>query len=155
MGRHKEYNGFYKTNRHACYDLEYHLVVVTGYRYPVLTEEIEERLVEITKRIFEENYGCEVSAVNCDKDHVHILFSAPPQVTLTKLIYSYKTVTSRLLRKEFNEQLKKYYWNDDHLWSKSYFIGSVSERTHEAVKTYIADQKSAAHLERRKKKKKA
>lgn len=26
----------YRTNRHSCYDLEYHLVVVTKYRHPVI-----------------------------------------------------------------------------------------------------------------------
>ena len=29
-------NNLYRTNRHSCYLLEYHLVVVTKYRHPVL-----------------------------------------------------------------------------------------------------------------------
>lgn len=130
----------YRTNRHSCYDLEYHLVVVTGYRHPVLTGDIEKRLKEITSRLFTENWGCDLEAMECDRDHIHILFSAPPQVCLSKLVNNYKTVTSRLLRKEFPESLTPFYWNGT-LWSKSYFIGSVSDRTKEVVAAYIRDQK--------------
>mgnify|MGYP000624069582 CR=1 FL=1 len=89
----------YRTNRHSCYDLEYHLVVVTKYRHPVIDGAFKDRLTELTYRIFEENFQCYVNEVNTDKDHIHILFEAPPQVALSSLVCSYKTVTARLLRK--------------------------------------------------------
>ena len=129
----------YRTNRHSCYDLEYHLVVITKYRHPVIDGAFRERLIELTKRIFEENFHCFVSEVNTDKDIIHILFEAPPQVTLSSLVCSYKTVTARLLRKEFAEYLKPYYWKP-YLWSRSYFICTVSERSREMVQEYIRNQ---------------
>ena len=73
----------YRTNRHSCYDLEYHLVVVTKYRHPVIDGAFKDRLTELTYRIFEENFQCYVNEVNTDKDHIHILFEAPPQVALS------------------------------------------------------------------------
>ena len=91
----------YRTNRHSCYDLKYHLVVVTKYRHPVIDGAFKDRLTELTYRIFEENFQCYVNEINTDKDHIHILFEAPPQMTLSSLVCSYKTVTARLLRKEF------------------------------------------------------
>lgn len=126
-------------NLHAIYDLEYHLVMVTKYRHPVLTEEVKASLLRHTYRLFESNFDCKVLEVNTDKDHIHILFSAKPQVQLSKLVNSYKTVTSRLLRKEFAEFLKPYYWKP-YFWSRSYFICTVSERSHDAVTTYIKNQ---------------
>ena len=51
----------------------------------------------------------------------------------------YKTVTSRLIRKNFSEQLKQYYWKP-YFWSDSYFVCSVSDRTESAVKSYIDSQ---------------
>jgi len=128
-----------RKNRHSIYDLEYHLVVVTKYRHPVLTKKIAQRLREITEILFTNNWNCIISEVNTDKDHVHILFEAPPQVQLSKLINNYKTVTSRLLRKEFADDLKNYYWKT-YFWSSSYFICTVSERSHEAVLVYIQNQ---------------
>lgn len=57
----------------------------------------------------------------------------------SKLANNYKTVTSRLIRKNFSEQLKPYYWKP-YFWSDSYFVCSVSDRTESAVKSYIDSQ---------------
>ena len=80
----------YKKNRHSCYDLSYHLVVVTKYRHPVIVGEIKGRLIELSYRILEKNYPCEVLEINTDVDHIHIMFDAPPQVQLSALVNSYK-----------------------------------------------------------------
>lgn len=129
----------YRTNRHSCYDLEYHLVVVTKYGHPVIDGAFKDRLTELTYRIFEENFQCYVNEVNTDKDHIHILFEAPPQVALSSLVCSYKTVTARLLRKEFAEYLAPFYWKP-YLWNRSYFVCTVSERSHELITEYIRNQ---------------
>ena len=99
-------NDLYRTNRHSCYLLEYHLVVVTKYRHPVLKGAIKVYLLDQTKTIFD-SWHC--------------------------------TVTSRLIRKNFSEQLKQYYWKP-YFWSDSYFVCSVSDRTESAVKSYIDSQ---------------
>lgn len=126
-------------NLHAVYDLEYHLVIVTKYRHPVLTEEVKGSLLRHTYRLFETNFDCKILAVNMDKDYIHILFSSKPQIQLSKLVNSYKTATSRLLRKEFAEFLKPYYWKP-YFWSRSYFISTVSEHSHDTVTAYIKNQ---------------
>ena len=126
-------------NLHAVFDLEYHLVIVTKYRHPVLTDEVKASLLRHTYRLFESNFDCKMLEINTDKDHVHILFSAKPQVQLSKLVNSYKTATSRLLRKEFAEFLEPYHWKS-HFWSRSYFICTVSERSHNAVTAYVKNQ---------------
>ena len=141
-------DALYAVNRHSCYSLEYHLVVVTKYRHPVLTGNIEIRLKEITRRLFTENFGGRVIRMECDKDHIHILFTSPPQLALSQIADVYKTVTSRLLKKEFAAELAPYYWKEA-LWSRSYFIGTVSNRTDEAVQAYIANQKSPEHQRKR------
>lgn len=106
---------------------------------PVLTEEVKASLLSHTYRLFETNFDCKVLKVNTDNDHIHILFSAKPQVQLSKLVNTYKTVTSRLLRKEFAEFLKPYY-RKPYFWSRSYFICTVSDRSHDTVIAYIKNQ---------------
>ncbi len=129
----------YQTNRHACYRLEYHLVVVTKYRHPVLIDDIKDELLEIVYNVFENKWGTSVREANTDKDHIHILFSAPPQIQLSALINNFKTVSSRLLRKHHAEYLSKYYWKPI-FWSNSYFIGAVSDVTEDIVTSYIKNQ---------------
>lgn len=130
----------YMKNRHSCYYLKYHLVVVTKYRHPIFENEaLKQSMIDIVTRIFEQEWNCKIDNINTDIDHVHILFSAPPQVQLSKLINNFKTVTSRLLRKEYAEYLSQYYWKP-YFWSDSYFIGTVSEVTEQIVNKYIKDQ---------------
>lgn len=130
----------YEKNRHSCYYLKYHLVVVIKYRHPVLDiPELKNQLIEISHRLFEQEWHCKIENINTDKDHIHILFSSKPQVQLSKLINNYKTVTSRLLRKQFAEQLKPYFWKS-YFWSDSYFIGTVSEVTESMIYRYIDEQ---------------
>ena len=131
----------YYTNRHGCYALKYHLVVVTKYKRPVIDGVFKTRLVELTHRILEENFNCYVNEVNTDKDHVQILFEAPPQIALSSLVCSYKTVTARLLRKEFAEYLAPFYCKP-YLWSRSYFICTASEQSNELIAEYIRDQRN-------------
>lgn len=132
-------NNEYHTNRHSCYMLEYHLVVVTKYRHPVIVGKIKDRLLELSKFIIEDCWKCSISTINTDKDHIHILFEAAPQVQLSKLVNNFKTVTSRHIRKEFADELSPYYWKP-YFWSDSYFICTVSDRTHAMVDHYIRDQ---------------
>jgi putative transposase len=115
---------------------------VTKYRHPVIIGKLKERLFEISHSVLERDWKCRILEINSDRDHVHIRFEAPPQVQPSKLTNNYKTVTSRLLRKEFSEFLKPYYWKP-YFWSNSYFICTGSDRTEEMIRHYIQNQGAA------------
>ena len=130
---------YYYTNRHAVYLLQYHLVVVTKYRHKVINNELKDRLIEISYSIIENDWESKIISINTDEDHVHILFETSPQTQLSKLINNYKTVTSRLIRKEFSKQLESCYWKP-YFWSDTYFISSVSDTSEAMIKRYIEKQ---------------
>ena len=129
----------YYRNRHSCFKLTYHLVVITKYRHKVIDESIKKRLIQIFTDILENKWNCHLIEINTDLDHLHVLFDAPPQVQLSKLVNNLKTVSSRLIRKEFSEQLKPFYWKP-YFWSNSYLILSTGGATIEVVKKYIENQ---------------
>ena len=129
----------YYRNRHSCFKLTYHLVVVTKYRHKVIDESIKKRLIQIFTDILENKWNCHLIEINTDLDHLHVLFDAPPQVQLSKLVNNLKTVSSRLIRKEFSEQLKPFYWKP-YFWSNSYLILSTGGATIEVVKKYNENQ---------------
>ena len=129
----------YKTNRHSCFSLKYHLVVTTKYRHKVINKTILNELVEISNNIFKEKWNCEILQINGEEDHLHILFEAPPQVQLSKLINNFKTVSSRLIRKNHKEQVEKYYWKP-YFWNNSYLIISSGGAPIEVIKKYIQNQ---------------
>lgn len=131
-------NNFLRTNRHSCYNLAYHLVLVTKYRKPAINDGVLATIRGAIEKTFSNN-GCELIALNHDKDHIHVLFIAPPQVQLSSMINNLKTVTSRLVRRDHEEWLQQFYW-EPVFWSRSYYIGSVSDTTTEVVEMYIRNQ---------------
>ena len=128
----------FNKNRHANYKLTYHLVVAAKYRHPVIIDPIKKRLEEVAENLFTK-WNCEILEINSDKDHLHILFEAPPQINLANTINSFKTVTSRYIRKEFTEFLAKYYWKP-YFWSRSYLILTTGGAPIEVIKKYIENQ---------------
>lgn len=104
----KQSNTYYK-NRHACFLLQYHLVLVTKYRKPVLTEDIDLFIKDYANQYFT-NSKCAILEIAFNKDHIHILFETPETIDLTNLINGFKTVSSKIVRTRFPETLSGYYW---------------------------------------------
>ena len=134
----KSRTGYYR-NRHSCFLLQYHLVLVTKYRHPVITGDIEKSLKAYTEKYFTDR-SFNVISMETMPDYMHILFEFYPQESLASFINAFKSGSSRHIRKSFQEELKPYYWKP-YFWSLSYFIGSVSENTADVVKNYILHQK--------------
>ena len=132
------HDNIYNRNRHSVYCLRYHLVVVTKYRHPVIDGRIRERLLEITGETFRK-WKCNVISAEGSQDHLHVYFSAPPQLRLSDLVNNYKTVSARLIRKEFASELAPYYWKP-FFWSRSYFLSTVSEVDDKTIRNYIENQ---------------
>ena len=117
--------------RGYVYALQYHIVWCVKYRRKVLTPEIEFRLREILYKIASDNQF-EISEMNMDKDHVHLLLSCSPQHYIPDMIKALKGVSARLLMKEFGDSLRQQLWGG-HLWNPSYFIATVSDRTESQI----------------------
>ena len=135
----KKKNQSYYTNRHSCFLLQYHMVLVTKYRKPVIDGDVKELVYRTIRNIFKEK-GLVIIEMNGDKDHIHILFEADPFTAPGELVNVIKTKTSRFARKQFGDTvLKKYYWKPL-FWSDSYFITTASENSLKVVQEYIKAQ---------------
>ena len=129
----------YYTNRHSCFMLQYHMVLVTRYRKPILTGEVKDLVYRIIREIFDEK-KLVILELNGEPDHIHLLYEADPFTAPGTLANIIKTKTSRFARKEFGETaLKKFYWKPL-FWSDSYFVTSVSENSLENVQRYMQEQ---------------
>ena len=125
--------------RGYVYSIQYHIVWCVKYRHKIITEQIENRLIEILSKIADDN-GFQILEYNTDKDHIHLLVNCSPQHYIPDMIKALKGVSARLLMKEFGEELKRKLWGD-HLWNPSYFVATVSENTEEQIRKYIQNQK--------------
>lgn len=86
-----------------------------------------------------EDFEAELLEFEGEGDHVHLLVNYPPKVSVSKLVNSLKGVSSRKIRREFPEELKKKLWAGA-LWSPSYFAGSCGGASLDTIKEYIQNQ---------------
>lgn len=123
------------------YDLDIHLVLVTKYRQKVISREILNRLQDIFASTCQK-WRSELREFNGESDHVHLRINYPPDVEVSKLVNNLKTVSSRLIRKEFAVQVNAVY-SKPVFWSGAYFVASSGGTTLEQLKAYVENQKTA------------
>ena len=145
----KEYN----RKRHSVYLLTYHMIFVTKWRKPVITDEIGDFMVATARRLCD-GYGGELLAGETDRDHIHLLVSLSPSVILTDIVRSLKTQLSKEVhaRPEYDRTVKKYLYGDAPLWAPSYFVATTGSVSMDTVKQYIEGQRTDEHKRKYEKK---
>ena len=128
----------YRRSSHAVYDLKYHLIWVTKYRYKVLHGRVAERARDLIRQICASRDVVILKGA-VSQDHIHMLVSAPPDLSVSKLAQYIEGRSSRRLQDEFGE-LRKRYWGQ-HLWARGYFCATVGAVDEETIKRYIENQR--------------
>ena len=124
----------YRKGPHTTYDIQYHFVWATKYRYKVLKGEVAPRAREIIRQICMSR-DIAILKGHVSADHVHLLVSCPPGLSPAKIAQYLKGASSRKLQDEF-PHLKKRYWGQ-HLWGRGYFCATVGAVSEEQIKDYI------------------
>ena len=127
----------YRTSSHAKYSLHIHLVWVTKYRKKVLSGEIARRTRELIREICRTN-EVEIIKGHVSRDHVHLLVSMPPFLSVSKLVGYIKGKSLRKIQQEYTE-IRRRFWGQ-HLWARGYFAASSGNVTDEVIKAYIEQQ---------------
>ena len=123
---------------HCVYHCDYHIVIVTKYRKKIFNEGIfayfKIKLAEIT-----EHYPTiRFTTINHDKDHLHLLVSIPPTISVGKTIGIIKQNTARELKQKF-PFLRDIYWGTEAIWSEGYFVTTVGINQ-AMIQQYIENQ---------------
>ena len=127
-----------KSHYHCVYDLKYHLVLVTKYRRKCFSAVMLTRLEEICREQCAK-WEIELLEFGAEADHCHLLLALHPNAMPSKFINSLKTVTSRLLAKEFASEIKKYYRKPG-IWTRAYCLLTTGGAPLDIIKEYIQKQ---------------
>ena len=130
----------YRKGPHTVYDIQYHFVWVTKYRYHILTGDIAQRGKELICQTCEAR-NITILGGHVSKDHVHLHVSSTPELAPSKIAQYVKGRSSRLLQQEF-PHLNKRYWGK-HLWARGYFCATVGKMTEKMIAAYIEQQERA------------
>ena len=130
-----KYNKAYR----AVYNLTAHLVLVTKYRKPVLTDELLTELESIFASILNTRDGS-LEEFNGETDHVHCIVSYKPSISVSNLVANLKATSSKTMWRNHPQYLKSQYWGQRVLWSGSYFVSSCGGVTIEQLRKYVEQQ---------------
>ncbi|GAB4219886.1 MAG: IS200/IS605-like element ISSsu4 family transposase [Candidatus Microgenomates bacterium] len=123
---------------HCAFVCDYHIVLLTKYRKKIFDKGIFEyfqiKLTEIRKYY----PVIEIKEINHDKDHIHMLISIPPTISVEKVVRIIKSNTGKKIREKF-PFLKKVYWGIIGIWSDRYFVSTVG-LNEDMIKKYIQMQ---------------
>ena len=135
-------NSKYTHGRTCVYNINYHIIWGTKYRNKWMTPALEGEIKQLLCDVATENgFSIEHIEIGLD-DHIHLLVSAPPKISVTIIVKCLKgTSAFRLFR--LHPELKQFYWKDEdrHLWSPSYFVETIGTTNEAAVAKYIDDQR--------------
>ena len=122
-------------NSHSVYRCLYHLVLTTKYRRKIFNEGLIAYFKERMKDIEEHYPQIRMLKINHEADHVHMLVSIAPQISVGNAVKTIKSISGREMRKKF-AFLKKAYWGSDGIWSSSYYVDTIGNNE-EAIRRYI------------------
>ena len=113
----------YKSQNHVVWKCGYHIVFCPKYRFRILNGIVKD-LVESDIRLLCEWKGCEVEELSVQPDHIHMVVSIPPKVSVSELMGVVKGKLAIKLFKSYPQLKKKPYWGN-HFWSCGYFVNTV------------------------------
>lgn len=99
----------YRKLSHAIYKCDYHIVFVPKYRNRILIGEIKS-LVEHDIKMLSEWKDVLVGELNVQPDHVHLIVSIPPKVSISDYMGMLKGKLAIKLFKSYPKLKKKIYW---------------------------------------------
>lgn len=128
----------YIHDAHSIYCCDYHIVLCTKYRRNVIQRGFGTYLKNKAYEVTQYYPKLRIKEFNHEENHIHMLVSIPPSMSVGSFIRLYKTNSSRNVKKQF-EFLKKVYWGTDSLWSEGYFVSTVGINE-KIIRTYIQHQ---------------
>ena len=128
------YNKAYR----AVYNLTAHIVLVTKCRRPILTDLLLTELESVFASILKTRHG-ELLQFNGEKDHVHLLVSYKPSISVSNLVANLKATSSKTMWRNHTNYLNQKY-HKRVLWTGSYFVASCGGVTIEKLRQYVEGQ---------------
>ena len=121
---------------HSKWNCKYHIVFAPKYRRQIIYGKIKSDIGIILRKLCEQK-GVEIIEVNACKDHIHMLVSIPPKLSVAQFMGYLKGKSSLMI---FDRHANlKYKFGNRHFWSEGYYVSTVglNEAT---IKKYIQDQ---------------
>ena len=121
---------------HSKWNCKYHIVFAPKYRRQVIYGKIKADIGRIL-RLLCERKGVEIIEANACPDHIHMLVSIPPKLSVAQFMGYLKGKSSLMI---FDRHANlKYKYGNRHFWCKGYYVDTVG-RNKKVIEEYIKNQ---------------
>ena len=121
---------------HTRWRCQYHVVFAPKYRRMAIYGEIRADVGIILRKLCEQK-GIEIIEAEACPDHIHMLLSIPPKMSVAYAVGYLKGKSSLMI---FDRHANlKYKYGNRHFWARGYYVDTVG-RNKEAIKKYIQNQ---------------
>jgi len=121
---------------HTKWNCKYHIVFAPKYRRKVFYVEKREAIREIL-RVLCKWKGVEIIEGEICPDHIHMLVSIPPKMSVSGFMGYLKGKSSLMLFQRFGNM--KFAYRNREFWCRGYYVDTVGKNT-KAIQQYIANQ---------------
>ena len=121
---------------HTKWNCKYHIVFAPKYRRQVIYGKIKGDIGQIIRKLCEWK-GVEIIEAEACPDHIHMLVSIPPKISVSSFMGYLKGKSSLMI---FDKHANmKYRYGNREFWCRGYYVDTVGKNT-KAIKEYIANQ---------------
>lgn len=125
-----------KSLSHSKYRCQYHIVFAPKYRRRAIYGELRAEIGKIIRKLCEERKVELIEGTACI-DHIHILVSIPPYISIAQFMGFIKSKSALMI---FDRHANlKYKYGKRNFWARGYFVDTVG-RNEKVIKEYIRNQ---------------
>ncbi len=96
----------------------------TKFRRKLIKGGMGRYLCYLVKSLERQHPEIQIIESNTDEDHIHILVSIAPKISVADVVKIIKANTARMMKKKF-PFITSGYWHNDMMWSIGYFVSTV------------------------------
>ena len=125
-----------KSLAHSKYRCQYHVVFAPKYRRKVIYGKLRKDIGEILRKLCEQK-NVEIIEAEACVDHIHMLVSVPPYISIAQFMGYIKGKSSLMI---FDRHANlKYKYGTRNFWCRGYYVDTVG-RNKKVIAEYIRNQ---------------
>ena len=125
-----------KSSAHSKYRCQYHIVFAPKFRRKEIYGSIRKDIGEILRKLCVQK-GVEIIEAEACSDHIHMLVSIPPHLSVSQFMGYLKGKSSLMI---FDRHANlKYKYGNRHFWCRGYYVDTVG-RNKKVIEKYIQNQ---------------
>jgi putative transposase len=125
-----------KSLSHSKWRCKYHIVFAPKYRRQNIYGKIKADIGQILRKLCEQK-GVEIIEAQACSDHIHMMVSIPPSLSVAQFVGYLKGKSSLMI---FDRRANlKYKYGNRHFWCRGYYVDTVG-RNAKVIEEYIKNQ---------------